>query len=135
MTDTGEGYGDALTRDFWAAAREERLVVQRCASCGHHQFYPRPFCLECEDGEVGWVDAAGTGRVYSLTTVHLKVTPDLEPPYIVALVELDEGPRLLTRLVDEDGSPLVDGVAIGDRVSVAWHDRGEDPPLPIFRRA
>ena len=126
-------YGDALTLGYWAAAREGRLVVQRCSACGHHQFYPRPFCLACEELDLEWVDAAGTGAIYSMTTVHLRVSPELEPPYVVALVELDEGPRLLTRLVDEDGAPVRGGVEIGDRVTVAWHDRGDDPPLQVFR--
>ncbi len=129
----GVANGDALTREYWAAAREGRLVVQRCDACGHHQFYPRPFCLACEELDLGWVEAAGTGSIYSMTTVHLRVSPELEPPYIVALVELDEGPRLLTRIVNEEGAPLAEGVAIGDRVAVSWHDRGDDPPLPVFR--
>jgi uncharacterized OB-fold protein len=129
----GETYGDALSREYWQAAREGRLLVQRCSACGHHQFYPRPLCLECEALDPEWVEATGVGSVYSITTVHIHVTPDLDPPYLVALVQLEEGPRLLTRLVDDDGSPLAGGVAIGARVTVTWHSRGEDPPLPVFQ--
>lgn len=129
----GGSYGDALTRPFWAAADEGRLLIQRCETCGHHQFYPRPFCLACEDGEVAWVEATGGGVVYSLTTVHLRVIEALEPPYLVALVELDEGPRLLARLVDDEGAPLPGGVGIGAAVRLAWHRRGAAPPLPVFR--
>ena len=103
---TPGGYGDALSHVYWAAAREGRLLVQRCRECGHHQFYPRPLCLECETLTPEWVEASGAGSVYSLTTVHLRVIADLDPPYLVALVELEEGPRLLTRLVNHDGTPL-----------------------------
>ena len=131
--DAAGEYGDALTTPFWEGAREGRLLVQRCLGCGHRQFYPRPLCLECESLDVGWVEAAGTGSVYSLTTVHLAVTPELDPPYVVAVVELDEGPRLLTRLVDGEGNALADGASIGDRVVVSWHPREGAPPLPLFR--
>jgi uncharacterized OB-fold protein len=119
-------YGDALTAPFWEAAREGRLVVQRCASCGRHQFYPRPFCLGCGEGELEWVDATGTATVYSITTVRMKVLPELDPPYDVALVELDEGPRFLGRVTTP-------GTAIGDRVAVAWESGGVQP-LIVFER-
>ena len=129
---TGEaGYGDALSRPFWAGAAAGRLLVQRCTDCGAHQFYPRPFCLVCED-EVEWVETSGGGEVYSLTLNHLKVSAEPDPPYYVALVRLDEGPVLLTRIVDAAGAPLAAGVAIGDRVVVAWHPRENAPPLPVF---
>ena len=118
-------FGDPTTAPFWAAAERRELFVQRCTACGEHQFYPRPFCLACGGHEVEWVQAAGTGTVHAATTVHLKVLPDMDPPYVVALVELDEGPRLVTNLVD----PMS---AIGDRVAVTWRERADAPPLPVF---
>lgn len=122
------GVGDPLTFPFWDAARHQELAVQRCEACGHHQFYPRPFCLECSERELKWVSVSGNGRIYSLTTIYFPVSPDFDPPYTVAVVELDEGPRILTHLVDG-----VDA-EIGDPVRVAWQDRGEAPPLPVFER-
>jgi uncharacterized OB-fold protein len=118
-------YGDALTRPFWDAARQHRLIIQRCADCGAYQFYPRPFCLQCQSDHVAWVDAGGTGEVYAITTVRMNVMPELPPPYQVAIVELDEGPRLLGGITDGDG-------AIGDRVEIRWRDREGLPPLPLF---
>lgn len=118
---TEQRFGDPLTYAYWEAAARHELTIQQCTACGHHQFYPRPFCLQCS-GEVEWVTAAGTGTVYSSTTVCLS-----EPHYTVALVDLDEGPRLLTAL---EGEPLPQ---IGDRVSVAWRERDEAPPIPVFR--
>jgi uncharacterized OB-fold protein len=120
-----EGYGDALTRPFWAAAARGELVVQRCASCGHHQLYPRPFCLGCDGTDLAWVETAGTGTVYSRTVVHMQVSPDLEPPYSVALVELDEGPRVVANLADVT-------IPIGARVRIAWRARPGLPPYPSF---
>ena len=121
---TDEPYGDALTAPFWQAARERRLVVQACRACGAAQLYPRPFCLTCESDAVEWRDATGLGHVYSMTTVRIPIGEGFKPPYIVALVELDEGPRLVTNLLGP--------CAIGDRVGVAWRDRDPDPPLPVF---
>ncbi len=121
-------YGDALTAPFWEATVRGELAIQRCRVCGAHQFYPRPFCLACDSTELVWVTAAGTGTVYSMTTVRMQVSPELEPPYIVAIVQLDEGPRLMTNIVD--------GMCrIGDRVQVAWLKRRDAPPLPVFRPA
>ena len=73
-----------------------------------------------------WVEAAGTGTIYSVTTVRIPVVDELQPPYFLALVDLDEGPRLLTNI---DG----DSARIGDRVTLAWRSRNGLPPLPIFR--
>jgi hypothetical protein len=120
-----EAYGDPLTAPFWEAAARGVLVVQRCRVCGHHQFYPRPYCLACQSDDVTWVAASGRGTVYSMTTVHMEVAPEFAPPYVVAIVELDEGPRLLTNVVGGPGR-------IGDRVRVAWREREGAPPLPVF---
>ncbi|MGE3875363.1 MAG: Zn-ribbon domain-containing OB-fold protein [Parvibaculaceae bacterium] len=119
------GAADPTTEPFWQACVEGRLIVQRCAACGTHQFYPRPFCLACESATLDWAEAQGTGTIYSLTTMRLPVSPDLPPPYLLALVDLDEGPRLLTNIEAKTA-------AIGDRVRVAWRKREGLPPLPVF---
>jgi uncharacterized OB-fold protein len=113
----------SLAEQWWAAAREGRLVVQRCAACGSYQHHPRPFCLACRrtDG-LALVDASGRGTLHSFTTVHRSPRDDLEAPYTVALVDLDEGVRLVTWLVDCD-EPRCDLP-----VEVAFHDG-----LPVFR--
>lgn len=119
-------YGDPTTYEFWDAAQEGRFLIQRCTTCGAHQFYPRPFCLTCGRQDVTWVEAAGTGVVYAMTTVRIPVSKHFDPPYVVAVVELDEGPRVLTNIVGHE-------CAIGDRVQLDWLDRAEEPPLPVFR--
>jgi uncharacterized OB-fold protein len=120
-----QGIADPTTEVFWQGCAQHRLLVQRCSGCGQYQFYPRPFCLSCEATTLEWVEAAGTGIIYSITTVRIPVIEDLKPPYILALVDLDEGPRLLTNI---EG----DAARIGDRVRIAWRNRGNLPPLPIF---
>jgi uncharacterized protein len=77
---------------------------------------------------VVWIDASGAGIVYSKTIVHITVSPDMPPPYVVAIVELDEGPRLTTNLTDL-------ALNIGDRVKLVWRDRQGAPPFPVFAPA
>lgn len=127
MTDGGEPYGDALTRPFWEAARRHELAMPRCVACGRIEWYPRPFCLWC-GGELAWERLTGRGHIYSQTTVRIPVVAELEPPYIVAIVELAEGPRMLTTIAADEGS-----TAIGDPVRIEWRDRDGEPPLPVFR--
>ncbi|HEX2038664.1 MAG TPA: Zn-ribbon domain-containing OB-fold protein [Acidimicrobiales bacterium] len=120
-------WDDPVTRPFWEAALERRLVVQRCGQCGTHQFYPRPFCLECQSDDIAFVDSPGRGTVYSRTRVHIPLVRELEPPYTVVLVDLDEGVRLTGNLVGDD-------CRIGDRVRATWRERSASglPPLPVF---
>ncbi len=122
-----QGIADPTTEAFWQACFERKLLIQKCASCGHHQFYPRPFCLACESDDVSWIESSGSGTVYSVTTVRVPVTDELPPPYLLALVDLDEGVRLLSNV---EGSEL----RIGERVSLAWRERPKLPPLPVFLR-
>lgn len=128
MTDSFSDLGaaDPTTEPFWQACAERRLTVQRCRACGHHQFYPRPFCLACESADVAWTEVSGRATIYSLTTVRIPVAEELAPPYLLALVDLDEGPRLLTNIEAETAR-------IGDAVRVSWRERaGGLPPLPVF---
>lgn len=122
-------YGDALSRPFWEAASRGVLAVQECQGCGHRQHYPRPLCLRCGVLELAWRDCSGLGTVHSLTTVRRQIRPELEPPYDVALIDLDEGPRLLAGLTEEPGA-----TAMGDRVEVVWRERDGKPPLAMFRK-
>jgi uncharacterized OB-fold protein len=120
-----EPYGDPISEPFWKAATRREFVIQKCRRCAAYQFYPRPFCLACFADDIEWVPAAGTGTIYSLTTVRRQVFPDFPVPYVNAVVELDEGPRLLTTIVGATS-------AIGDRVRVVWKERVSAPPLPLF---
>jgi len=120
-------HGDPLSAPFWQAAREHRLVLQHCPGCGAWQFYPRPFCIACSADGLAWRDASGLGTVHSQTVVHMQVLPHLPPPYVVAVVELDEGPRLTSLVTGAEGR-------IGDRVRVEWQERADGPPLPTFAR-
>ena len=118
-------FGDPTHAPFWDAARRKTLVIQNCEACGQYQFYGRPFCLHCQSDLVVWKEALGIATVYSITSVRKSWVPGFEPPYSVAVVELAEGPRMMTNIVN--------GTArIGDRVRVTWRERGGLPPVPVF---
>ena len=119
---------DPTAETYWRGTLEHRLMVQCCRRCSAHQFYPRPFCLGCDSADLVWVEAAGRGTVYSKVRVHIDVGQAIPPPYPVVLVDLDEGPRLLGRVLGAEP-------AIGARVRVAWEERAGLPPVPIFEVA
>ncbi|MDE0804416.1 MAG: Zn-ribbon domain-containing OB-fold protein [Acidimicrobiales bacterium] len=120
------------TKPFWDATAEGRLVLPRCTSCQTVIWYPRTFCPECHTEGVEWIDATGEGTVYSYTVTHKGDGPWRdESPYVMAYVELDEGPRVLTNIVDCDPAK----VSIGQRVSVRWAPTDEGPAVPRFAPA
>jgi len=100
---------DTESRPYWEGLAEERLRLQRCRGCGKHRFPAMPGCPSCGGDESEWVDAAGTGRLYSWVTIHQAFSPDFgeETPYTIATVELDEGCRVLARL-QGDFAPHID---------------------------
>jgi uncharacterized protein len=123
---------DPETKVFWDSARAERLSIQRCADCGVHQFYPRLVCHACLSDRLDWVPASGHGTIYSFTVVERApgAFRDLVP-YAVALVDLDEGVRMMTRVRTERPHDL----RIGQRVEVCFEDLTEDIALPLFAPA
>ena len=118
-----------LTEPFWAAARRGELLVQRCRHCGLHQHYPRVLCGRCWRQDLDLVRSAGRGRVWTYTVVHRPGHPawEADVPYVLALVELDEGPRLMTNVV---GVPP-ERVRVGMRVEARF-DRRDDIVLVRF---
>ncbi|MNI53490.1 hypothetical protein D3C73_1083260 [compost metagenome] len=120
----------AETAAYWAAAREQRLVIQRCAGCGTCQFYPRAFCISCLCERLDWINASGHGRIYTWTVCRIAPSPAFESrlPYVVALIDLDEGVRLVANILDAD----LARVAIGARVSVCFESVSESCTLPQF---
>ena len=118
------------TKPFWEAATEGRLVLPRCDACTTIIWYPRAFCPACGNASVSWIEAAGTGTVYSFTIVRKGQGPYRDAgAYVVAYVELDEGPRMMTNVVDCDP----DAVAIGMRVEVTFDATDKGTALPRFR--
>ena len=118
--------------EFWQATSEGRLVLAHCDECEEVIWYPRHMCPVCGGTAVSWVDASGHGTVYSFTVVYR--SPGIfqsAVPYVVAYVELDEGPRVLTNIIDCDPEQ----VRIGQSVEVVFFDTGEGSALYRFRPA
>jgi len=123
---------DAEWAPHWAASLEGRLVVQRCPACGHTQFYPRAHCLVCRHA-VEWEQVSGQGTIYSFTVIRQNPSRSFRHllPLVVALVDLDEGPRLMTNIV---GS-APEEVRIGAPVQVRFQLVSDAAALPLFELA
>ena len=120
------------TEEFWAATARGRLLLKRCLDCGSVIWYPRAICPECASLRTEWFEASGRGHVYSYTVNHRGEGAYAgEVPYVLAYVELDEGPRVMTNLVEAGEPDLV----VGLPVEVVFHDTGEGTALPRFRPA
>ena len=121
------------TAEYWAAAREHRFVIQRCNSCGEHQFYPRGVCSHCQSSELEWREASGNGTIYSYSVNHRAPHPGFadDLPFVLAIVELEEGPRMMTNIVVSDP----DSVTIGMAVTVTFDDVTDQVTLPKFTPA
>ncbi len=111
-------------RPFWQAASEGVLLVPRCRSCGQAHWYPRPFCPSCHSDQVDWERASGQGSIVAFTAVLRAV-----PLTIVAYVRLDEGPVLLTNLIEFE----LDALRMDARVSVVFRSAPEGRSVPVFR--
>lgn len=124
---------NADTRPYWEGAAEGRLMLQRCPDCGAVRFLPAHLCPRCWAEGVEWFAASGKGTVATFTVVHRAPTPDFAErvPYVVALVDLAEGPRMMANVV---GDGALD-VAIGDAVTVCFEERPGGVMLPQFQRA
>ena len=125
---------NADSAPYWAGAREGRLLLQRCGDCGTLRFFPRLLCTECGSDRVEWTQVSGRGTVHSFTVVHRAAFPEFQAivPYVVALIDLEEGPRMMTNIVGDDALD----VEIGDAVTVVFKDRGTDgAKVPQFKRA
>ena len=116
---------------YFAAAREGRLVVQRCAGCGALRFPPRELCSSCLSTDVRWEPVSGRGEIFSYNVMHQIYHPAFAAavPYAVVVVKLEEGPKLTSNLVD---CPL-DAIRVGMPVEVVFEPISPEVTLPKFR--
>lgn len=121
------------TQEFWAATTEGRLLLRRCDDCATVIWYPRAHCPACGSQDTSWMPASGRGTVYTFTVVHRSAVEGFRDalPYVVAYIELEEGPRVLTNIVDCDPASVV----VGMPVTVVFHDTGAGSALFRFRPA
>lgn len=116
---------------YWEWARKHKLLLQLCASCKRFRFYPRLTCPFCLDDQFTWEQVSGRGLVYSYTVIHRAPSPAFKAaiPYVLALIELDEGVRMMSNVVECDPAE----VRIGMKVEVTFDDITSEITLPKFR--
>jgi uncharacterized protein len=119
------------SRPFWDALARHELVMQRCTDCGRLWFPPGKHCQHCWSADVAWTPLSGRGRLFSFTVYHRAYSAELadQLPYVVGIVELDEGPRLITNIVGcRPGE-----VRVGMAVEVVFDDLDDGVTLHAFR--
>lgn len=123
---------DPETAPFWDAAAVGILKIQKCGGCDEHIFYPRLICPTCMSDRLEWVAVSARARIHALTVVHRAAAPFRDDlPFAVAIVELEEGPRMMTRVLTDTPEAL----RIGDPVRVHFVPQADGPPLPFFQPA
>jgi uncharacterized protein len=121
---------DNVNRDYWAACARGELMVQECPDCGSRQFYPRALCTAC-GGEPRWLTTAGRGTIHTFTVIRQYGMPPFrdELPYVVAMVELEEGPLIMGNVTD----CAVDDVRVGMPVEVHFSKIDDEVGIPFWR--
>ena len=123
---------DGDSKTFWEGVAQHKLLIQRCENCQRYIFYPRSICPHCFSEAPAWVEASGAGTIYSYTVVHQAYGPfAAQVPFVVAIVELAEGVRMMTRIAG--AAPAA--VRIGAPVRVVFEQADENVTLPYFQLA
>jgi uncharacterized protein len=120
------------TAHFWEGTRSGELRLQKCAACSHVYFPPRPFCPQCASTKVGILRASGRATLYSYV-IHHRATPGFVPPYSIAVVQLEEGPRMMTNIVETKQTP--EALQLDMPLEVVFQRMNDEISLPLFRPA
>ena len=119
------------TQPFWDGCAAGQLRLQRCGSCDAFYFPPRPFCPTCLSGEVAWETVSGRARLHTYLINH-RAAPGFEAPYAIAVVQLEEGPRMMTNIIGIENTP--ENLVLDMALQVTFEPRGE-MMLPVFEPA
>jgi uncharacterized OB-fold protein len=118
------------TRPFWEGTKAGELRLQRCDACAHVYFPPRSFCPKCAGRKVSWFASSGRGKLYSYV-IHQRPVPGFKPPYSIAVVELQEGPRMMTNVINCPQTP--EALQLDMELEVAFTKLSEEITLPTFQ--
>jgi uncharacterized OB-fold protein len=121
------------TQHFWDGTQAGELRLQRCDACANVYFPPRPFCPSCGHRKVSVFKASGKGTLYSYVINHRPAAPGFTAPYAIAVVELDEGPRLMSNIVDCPQTP--EALELDMKLEVTFEKLDDRITLPLFRPA
>jgi hypothetical protein len=135
MTESGKFFPRPTpeTAVYWQGCHDHTLLIQHCKACGQYQFYPRLICTGCMGDQLEWVAARGRGKVTSYTIVRQAVSKAYaaEVPYVVALIQLEEGPKMMSNIVGCNPESVKTGMS----VEVTFEDWSEEITMPKFRPA
>jgi len=120
------------TQHFWDGTKQNRLLLQRCSDCNHTYFPPRPFCPACASKKVVVVPASGKATLYSYV-ISQRPAPGMIPPFSIAVVTLEEGPQMMTNVVDCPQTP--EALVLDMPLEVTFQPLNEDITLPLFQPA
>jgi uncharacterized OB-fold protein len=122
-------------KPYWEGLRQQKLMLPRCGACAAVFFYPRAVCPRCQSREIGWIQASGRGRLHAFGIAHQSFNRAyrVPPPYVLAMIELEEGPRMLSNLVNVPPDPA--SVRCDMPVEVVFHRLTDEVTLPLFQPA
>ena len=120
------------TKHYWDGAKDGKLILQKCNDCSDNYFPPRPFCPKCGSRSVQEFQASGKGSLYSYVINHLP-SPGFTPPFAIAVVELEEGPRLMSNIVECEQTP--EALELDMPLEVTFEKLNDDITLPQFKPA
>jgi uncharacterized OB-fold protein len=121
---------DGDSESWWQAIQDRRLLINRCGACGRNSLYVRPFCPHCWSEDVTLTPASGRASLYTWSVIHQNAAPfDAHTPYVVAMVDLAEGPRLMTVIED---CPI-ESLRAELQLTIAFRDDDDGFTVPVFR--
>ena len=126
-------YPSPETQPFWDGCKRHELTLPYCTKCAAFFFYPRQFCPKCFSWEIEWRQASGRATLYTYAIQYRPQAPGFQPPYVTAIVQLEEGPRMMTNLVGIDPDP--EQIRCDMPLEVVFEDISDEISLPKFRPA
>jgi uncharacterized OB-fold protein len=126
-------YVNEVSAGHWEAAQRRTLAIQQCGDCGTFMHYPSALCIHCQSDNLGFTEVSGRGTVYSFAIVRHNFHPAFVPPYVIALIDLDDAPgvRMYTNILEAD----LDALYIGMPVKATFEDLGDGTLIPQFMPA
>lgn len=119
------------TQRYWDGCKQHELWLPFCLTCRKYFFYPRRFCPSCFGWDLEWRQVSGRGKLYTYSIQYRPQAPGFTPPYVTAIVQLDEGPRMMTNLVDIEPDP--EKIRCDMPVEVDFLDLTDEMRLPVFK--
>jgi len=126
-------YPSPETKPYWDGCKRGELTLPFCLACEQFFFYPRPFCPKCFGWKIEWRACSGRATLYTYAIQYRPQAPGFEPPYVTAIVQLEEGPRMMTNLVEVEPDPAK--ITCDMPLEVMFQELNEEVSLPVFRPA